>query len=313
MSRKMKILGGLVLFVIIAGVAVVFWIDRIAVIAVEKGGTYALGTNTELDSADIGILSASASFSGLHIDNPEELEDVEFDVPYFFAVEEGSLAVSAASLLSSEIVAPKLELRDVGVSLYKRGATSNYGIVLDNVKRLGGDKAPGSGDADKESGKTFVIEEVVIRNITVYADVIPIGGAITKMPPVRIDEIRVENVGRDGGLSMGDLVATVVTAVLEAVSTKVVGLPVDIAEELGSGLVGIADLGINVLGDVTAVAGDVAGEAARRLENAAGEAAEAIGGAAEGVGDAAGDVVDEIGGLLGGSKKKKKKDDDPDQ
>ncbi len=304
MSRKMKVFGILVLLVVLAGVAVVFWIDRIAVVAVEKGGTYALGTNTELGSAHIGILSTSASFSGLKIDNPDELEDVEFDVPYFFSVDEGSFGVNAKSLLSSEIVAPKLELEKVGVSLYKRGATSNYGIILDNVKRLGGEDS-GGGD-EKGGGKTFVIEEVVIRDITVHADMIPIGGSLTKMPPVRIPEIRLEDVGRGDALSMGDLVATIVTAVLEAVSMKVAGLPGDIAKELGAGLEGIADLGIDVVGEVTNVAGDVVGGAAREIENAAGEAAETIDGAAEEVGNA-------VNKILGGSKKKKDKDDAPDQ
>lgn len=56
---------------LLLGAVIAFlFIDSIAKQAIERGGFYALGVETELDSTDIGLFSGQFRLDVLHVANP---------------------------------------------------------------------------------------------------------------------------------------------------------------------------------------------------------------------------------------------------
>ena len=60
-----------VLLVVVIGAVLVSQANKVARVAVEKGGTYALGVQTTLNDASIGVLSGRFGMSGLRVANAQ--------------------------------------------------------------------------------------------------------------------------------------------------------------------------------------------------------------------------------------------------
>jgi hypothetical protein len=292
----MKLLLKLVLVVVVllvAAVVTVFvYLDSIAKSAVEKGATYALGVETTLDSADVGVMSGDFTMKGLNVANPEG-----FDRDHFLRLGEGYVDVSLGSLRQETVQLPTLTLTTVNMSLEKKGGESNYKVILDNLKRL----ESGEAEGDKEPGKKFVIEEVVISDITVEVDVFGIGGALDRAR-VPIDEIRLTNVGSDGA-DTSEVTNVVIKAIMAAVLANAADLPADLVNDLGGtlgGLTSLADMGIEGSIDVGGQMSDFAG---KTITGVGEQATKAVEDATKGLGEGVDEAVKGLGGLLGGDKK----------
>ena len=71
MKLLIKIVVGIIFLVVVAVIAVFFFLDSIARGAIESGATYALGVPTTLAKADVRLLRGEFSMSGLDVANPE--------------------------------------------------------------------------------------------------------------------------------------------------------------------------------------------------------------------------------------------------
>ena len=269
MKLVIKLVVVLVLLVVILAIVGFIFVDSIAKAAIEKGGTYALGVDTTVDTADVGVFGGTFEMSQLEVANPEG-----FDAPHFLELATGGVAVTLGSLMSETIELETLELDGLDVHLQRTGAGANYQAILDHLKQF-------ESEEPTEDGKRFTIREVVISNVTVHVDMLPVGGSLTQVN-VPIDELRLENVGSDSnrGLLLADLVGVIVKAVFAAVVDKGGDLlPTDLLGDLSGGLAGLrslGDMGINSIAEL----GDVSG-------------------LLEGVGDGLGDVGDRIGESVG--------------
>lgn len=290
-----RIIVLLIVLIVAVGVIGYVMVDKLAKTGIEQGGTYAMGVETRLDGVRVGL--GSLSMSGLSVANPEG-----FKADHFLKLGDGSVEVTLGSLMSDKVEVPSLKLSDIELVLEKDKGKANYDVILENLAKLsGGDEGPA---ADEGEGKKFVVNEIVIKNVKVKAEVI--GGVSV---PVEIPEIVLTDVGTDSdkGVLLKDLTGIVVAAILKSVAELPANLlPGDIGEGLKGGLAAVGDLGefgVKVIGDVTTEAGKVVGEAAEKV----GEAAKGVGDAAKNVGDEAGKAVDKLGeglgGLLGGTKK----------
>lgn len=282
------LMAGLVLLVIAAIVIVVVSVNGIARKGIEKGGTYALGVPTTLDSASVGLLSGKFSMKGLEIANPQGFTD-----PHFFTLGEGAVQVDAQSFGKDVIELPLLSLDTITANLEKKGGQSNYKIILDNVKKLGGsggDSKPADPSGDEQR---LVVRELVIRNVNVKLDLLGLpggapGGQLQKLTAISIpiDEIKLQNVGKTGegvagsGVTFGQLTGIIVQAVMAAAVQK--GGDVIPAELLGdlqgslSGLTDLSSLGFEALGGAPAQVqklgedlGKAAEDAGKKLEEGA--------------------------------------------
>ena len=275
MIKKLAIVfGGLLVLLAVAGVVVFVSIDAIAKAAIERGSTYALGVQTTLGSADIGIFSGEFRMKDLDVANPEG-----FTSDSFFTLGEGFVAVSLGSLRQDTVELPTLALDGVQMNLEKKGSSSNFGVITDNLKRFESGDTGQPGDP-AEPGKNFVIREIVITDINVTVDLLPIGGTLKRIE-VPIEEVRLTDVGNDG-LTTAEMTALVIKAIMAAVVANAGDLPADLVNDLGGALgnlVSLKDLGITQTVDI------------KELKEA------------QDVAKSVDDAIKGLGGLLGGGKK----------
>lgn len=280
MKRLVKLIVAVVLLLAIAAVAAFFYIDRIAKTAIERGGTWALGVDTGVEGADVGVFSGELSLSGVKIDNPEG-----YAADHFMELGKGEMAVSLGTLRQDVIVLPRLILSDLDVAMQRGAAGTNYGVILENLKRFEATEP----DPD---AKRYVIDELVISGINVRLDLFGApGGAGLGGIDLPIDEIRLENVGsagRERGVVMGELINIVVKAVMQVILNEGGALiPADLQTQLQDKLAQLQDLDSIGIDLVSTFTGDL-----DRLRETLGN--DLLGG------DGLGGAGDALGNLLGG-------------
>ncbi len=306
---SMKRVKSIVLAAILALVLLVgagcLWIDRLAKIGIETGATYALGVVTTLGGMDIGMLSGNAAMTELQVENPDG-----FDTPHFLQLGQGRIAVSLGSLMEERVVVPELILTKISLNLQRKRGKANYQVILDGLKKFESqEKTP---TPQESEGKKFVIQHVALEGIDVQVDLLPVGGALTRVP-LKIERIDLRNVGSQNpnGIELAELTGILLKAILTSVANKGGSLlPKDITRELTSGLAGLKGLGgttVEIVGDVTTIVdGQVraVGELGKELLGGVGEGGKKLG---EGLGDVGNKLEKGLGGLLPKSKKDKKK------
>lgn len=246
---KRLVLAAVVLVVLLAGgvMLLLSQVDRIAKVAIEKGGTFATGTQTTVNDVSIGLFSGKFGLSGLTIANPEG-----FKSPAFMSLGTGGVDLSLASLSGSTIEVPRFSLDTLEVNLERRDGKTNYGSILDSLKRLqgqGGATQPtSSGDETK-----LIINDLSLSNIVVKIDLTGGPQAVSDLTRVTIpiDRITLSNVGKTGGgvagtgVTVSELSSIVISAVLSAATEKGGSLiPADLLGDLNGRLEG---LGKNLL------------------------------------------------------------------
>ena len=307
MKRIKKIVAAVVVIIVVLIVAVFFWIDRLAKAGVEGGATYALGVDTQLDSMDVGVFSGSVAMADLNVANP-----TGFESPHFLQLGEGRVSVSLGTLMEDKVVLSELTLSGLNLNLVHHKGKANYKVILDNLKKFeSGEKKEA---AEEEGGKRFVVQKVTVRDVHVEVEMLPIGGALTRVPII-IDAIELENVGSDSdkGILLADLTNIILKAILTTVARQGGDLlPGDIAGELTAGLdqlKGLGDVSVQVVGKVTAQVAEQVTEAAEKVGEEVGKAVEEttekVG---EGLDRAGKDVKRGLGGVLDLGKKDKDKD-----
>lgn len=246
---KRLVLAAVVLVVLLAGgvMLLLSQVDRIAKVAIEQGGTFATGTQTTVNDVSIGLFSGKFGLSGLTIANPEG-----FKSPAFMSLGTGGVDLSLASLSGSTIEVPRFSLDTLEVNLERRDGKTNYGSILDSLKRLqgqGGATQPtSSGDETK-----LIINDLSLSNIVVKIDLAGGPQAVSDLTRVTIpiDRITLSNVGKTGGgvagtgVTVSELSSIVISAVLSAATEKGGSLiPADLLGDLNGRLEG---LGKNLL------------------------------------------------------------------
>jgi len=282
MKLVLKLIAVLIILLLIAVLAVFFYVDAVAKSAIEKGATHALGVETTLDGADVGVLKGQLTMTGLTVANPEG-----FDRESFLQLGEGFVDVSLGSLRQDTVQVPLLTLDHVSLNLEKKGGQANYKVIIDNLKKQESGEATG----DRGSGKQFIIQELVITDVNVEADVFGVGGNLDRAR-VPIREIRLTNVGKNGADS-SELTNVIMKAIMAAVLANGADFPADLVNDLGGsmqGLTSLADMGVDGSFDVGGQMTDLATGALEEAKKNVGK----------GVDEA---VKKGLGGLLGGEKK----------
>jgi len=310
-KKAIKIIVGVVLvFVILVtgiGITLAVMVDKLAKTTIESGGTYALGVETTVDSADVQLMKKAFAMEGLNVASPEGFDSAFLKL--------GSAGVTLDNVSGKVIELPTLSLRDIDVNLLKNDKGSNYGMILDNLKKFESDEDAGGTSAGDEEGELkFVIKTVDIQNVKVHMELTPMGGDLTSLD-VDLDKIELHDLGTAGKpIGAGDLIGIIVKSVLSAAVNKagdlggnMGALVGDLSNGLG-GLSSLGDQGITVMMDVggqlTDVTGDIAKDLGQNAQKAAEEAVENVGKSVEDVTKGLGDVIKNPFG-----KKDKKKDD----
>lgn len=303
MIRKLvKVAVGLIVLVIAALVIALLSIDTIAKRAVERAGTYVLGTETSVRQISIGIVTQSASMSMLDVANPDGFAD-----PTFLGLGSGDIAVDARSLMHDVVRIPSIRLNDLRLVLEQKGDQSNAAVILANMRRTVGSSGGGSGGSE---GRRFIIDELLIDDIAITArsSGLPL---VTPTVELKVKQVRLQSLGSGGKdpIGLDQLTAIVVNAVMQAaIEAGASQLPKELMQDV---LGGIAGLGEGVPDFVLAVdtgsglkeLGNLE-QLANRLGVDLGAFAEALGGeGAKGIGDV-GKALDDAGKAAGDAIKK---------
>jgi hypothetical protein len=278
----MKKLLLLVVVLVAALGAGVFYIDSLAKGAIEKGGTYATGVENKVGSVTVGLTGGTFALGGYTIANPPG-----YGAEPFFKLDKLETGVSLDTIRKDVVEIPKLTIDGVRLRLEAKDGKANYAVITDSLKRF---STTGT-TSEEKAGKKFVIRELTITNVSVVADTsllvpLPVGAK----PEVKVPDIRMTNVGNaGGGASLGELAGVIVAAVLNGVGGVGGFLNADFAKDLTSRM-----------GDLGALQAQAMGAVNDALKGATdkigGELQKNLDGALKGVGD-------QLGGLLGGQKK----------
>ncbi len=316
MLKKIAIVAFVAIVLLVGGVLYVLsQADAFVRRGIERGGTYVLEVPVTVDAATLDIGEGRLGVTGLRVANPEGFGTAD---ERFVRLGDGDVQVSYDTSDQEVVRLPRLALSDLEMLLIKGAEDSNYGRILDSVKRFEDDTPPPADPpAGAEATQTrVVIDEVVLSDLMVrirYASGVPGADALTTLD-VPIDEIRLENVGEDpdNPVDVADTVSIILKAVLAAVIEEAGGvLPPDLAEDLETSLAELAslgDMGVGMATELGEGARQQLEEVGRQVEQAIGEVGGSLGEALEGAGQQAGDAAERageelrrgIGGLMQG-------------
>jgi len=296
--RLAAIVAGLVAVSIFA---FLYYIDGIARTAIERGSTYALGVDTTLDSARLGLLSGSFRLAGLEVANPPG-----FEAPRFLNLGEARLELQTSSLREPTVIVPLFAIDGIEVDLDKQRGKANYEVILDNLARFESEEAEPepAPEADAGPGKRFIIQEVVIRDVVAHVRVVERGGV--PQVDVVVPEVRMRNLGGGGQpLTAAQVTDVLVKAVLASIAKAGAGLPGGVANALSSGLGQLASVSVDLpdggrIADSAVGAVDLGADAATDAVGAGADAAGDALDAGKGVSKDAGKAVKGLGGRLFG-------------
>lgn len=275
----------LVLAMGVLGLVTLLWLDSLTKTAVERGGTHALGVETTLEDASIGLLAGRFGLTGLQVANPQG-----FAQPHFFSLRSARLELPLRQLLELRVVIPALELEGISIDLERGPQGTNFGQILDHLSRFESEgNAPAKEEGPSE-GKTYHVQKLAIRDIRATVQLLPRVGELTQLE-VTVPAIVVDDLASD--MTLAEICAVVVKVVLRA------------ALEAGQGVIPqefLADLR-GRLDDLEALAHNRLTSELGSLEDKLSEHAKKLGPEAE---KALQKASGELGGKLDGLLQKKK-------
>jgi hypothetical protein len=270
-----------VLGIVFLGTGAVLFVDSLVSQAVERGGTHALGVETRLEGASIGLLSGEFALTDLAVSNPPG-----FEQPDFFALRAARLELPFSTLLEERITIPALVLEGITLDIERNSKGTNYGVILDNLERFESGEAPPPEESGGGKGKSFLLQRLVLRDIRAQVNLVPAGGDLTRLS-LSVPGIAIEDIGSD--MTLAEICALVVKTVVQATVSAGAGvLPEELLKDLRGRVEGLE------------------GVTRARLDAEFGKLAEKLQGEAKKLGPEAEKAVREASEKLDGFFKKKK-------
>jgi len=238
MKRGVFIGGGLLVVIIIAGVATLLSsLDSLVKTAVETAGTKVAGVNVTLDKASVSASSGKGSLSGLDVANP-----TGFKTDKAFRLGKISVVIDTATVTSDPVIIKEIIITDPTVT-YEAGASgSNIEAIQGNVEKF--IKANGGGGASSSSGEgpKLVIKQLYVRGGKINVSATFLGGKTMTTP---LPTIHITDIGKDkGGASAGEIASLLIDKITAGAGSAVGALNLaglkDAAANAVSGGAGVA-------------------------------------------------------------------------
>ena len=269
---------GIVALLIVVVLVIGLFADHIIKAGIEKGGSYALDVDTQVETVDLSLLSGNLTIDGLQVANPEG-----FKREYLMKSGTFDVGVRPGSLLSDTIEVSHFELDGLELNIEQKLSGSNVSEILDNLKRFESDEEPEPAEEEPSEGKKVAVSTIVIKDVTARFYLLP---ELSPVPiTVRIPEMELENVTSEdeGGIMVARLVSRLVPAILAGVIEQA-------GDAVPTGFLNDLD------GQVGDAAKALGGQAAKLVgQLSAGESTKAVEEGVKGIGK-------KLTGLLGGKK-----------
>jgi hypothetical protein len=214
------ILVALLVLILVAALAVHFFLDGAIKNGFEKVGPKITKVETKLDSVSLSILSGSGKMKGLIIHNPEGYKS-----PSAMQVSSSSFAVRPGSLLSDKVVIKSINLEAPELTFETDLKGNNLSKLLANIQETTGSSSKESGQtkepsAPKEPGskaesKKLQVDEFIITGTKLHISVnAPLVGE--KSATVPIPDIHLPPMGQGPeGVTIGEVSSLALKALLE--------------------------------------------------------------------------------------------------
>lgn len=244
-------IAGVALLVLAAVIVVgLMAVDGVARSAMESGLTETFGTESSVESVDVGVFSGEVTAEGIAVANPEG----GFGSPRFAALARMQMSAGLLDLLGDTVTVRRMELEGLELHLERRGTSANFVPVLGSVNERRA--------ATRPDAKRYRVDELVVRN-TVARVRLEGGG---REETVVVPEIRLSDVGAgEGGQALGQIAGAVLEAALRGALARSGGLPGAVSGLLRGELGGLGELPARL--DV-GPAGEEGDDAADRVRDA---------------------------------------------
>jgi len=207
--------------VILAALAfAIFYFARNIIVerAIEEGGDYALGVDTDLGSANLGLSAGSLDLSDYEISNPEG-----FESEYFFRIDKGILDISTGSVFDDEIIVDSLILDGIFMNFEQIDGKGNFSEIMNNLRRI---EMGESSDSDLKMS----IKKVSVKNINVIGT-LSLLGKEQYSKSFKVDNIALSNVGGDGE-SIAEVTAKIFSELINKAKLSATKILPDFGAEL---------------------------------------------------------------------------------
>nr|WP_320050554.1 hypothetical protein [uncultured Desulfuromonas sp.] len=262
MKTLIKLVVVLLIIVAAALGTTTYYLDSIAKKAVEFGGEKALGVPTKVNSLHISLLGGSSELGGFTINNPQG-----FTQQQFMVLDKAEVAINLKSLLSDTIRISKVALSGFHMSIEQKDQLSNVRSLLKNIPQSQGSQTTSSGGSSTtQSGKKFVIEKLILEDITVSAQLSALGNKVSEVT-LTVPPINMANVGeKNGGMSMAQIIEFIVQTVVKATANNSGGLSPALAQLLKADMASLNTLKGNASQAVSQKIDQVRQEALKDVE-----------------------------------------------
>jgi hypothetical protein len=226
-----SILIGLVVFVVVVGVALFFlWssLDKIVAAAIEKYGSEVTETKVQVSSVSIKLGSGEGAVSGLRIGNP-----TGFSTPNAFSLGNISIKIDTGSITGDPVVIDEIIVTSPSVyfEINEKGS-ANITTIKNNIQK--GEKGSSKKATEEKAGEKSV--NLLIRKLVIEDGKIDVRVAALQDKPMstKLPRIKMTNIGSGSGASPREIAEQVLAVLVSKVGPAVAGLGID--KYIGKGI-----------------------------------------------------------------------------
>jgi uncharacterized protein involved in outer membrane biogenesis len=202
---------GVVVLIIIAALAVHFFLDGAVKNGIETLGPKMTKVDVKLDAVTISLLSGSGKIKGLVVGNPEG-----YKTPHAISIGTASLALKPGTLLSDKLVIKSINLDAPEVTFEGGLSGNNLKKILanlnENTSGPGGTNVAGATPKEqKKASKKLEVDDFTITGAKLDANITDLGGKTLTLP---LPTIHLSNLGTGPeGITVTELTKQVISAI----------------------------------------------------------------------------------------------------
>lgn len=201
----------LVVLMVVAVVAVGFFLGDIIKVGMNTVGPKITQTAFTVNSVSVSMLTGSAGVKGLVIGNPEGYKGSSA-----ISVGKASVGVAPFSVLSDKIVIKSVEVQDAEITFVGNPiGANNLNKIMDNVNVMAGapaTNAPAQTTGAKKPAKKLEVDDFLITGAKVQFN-----GVTLPLPPIHLTDLGKGPDGITAAELVKDVLGEVTTATLKAV------------------------------------------------------------------------------------------------
>lgn len=238
--KTLRVVAIVILIVILLiSIAIQAFAGKALRIGIEAGATKALNVGVTLDDADLSILAGQVELQDLAINNPPGYQHEKL-----LQLKYGKVKVDIGSLMSDTVKIKEIKFDGIDVTLEQRGVSgNNLQDIINSLPKADEKPRPEPETAEEKPAKKLQIQTLEITNITVHAKLLPVPGKADTVT-IKIDPIRMENLGSDDKLDTAKLTGKILVAITSGVAKQGAGvLPENMTAAMQSTLNQTLELG----------------------------------------------------------------------